>query len=110
VDNTIGGSPQPNGWMENWVDFYRERRLGHQLQLAGDASLNKLGEKLLPNLEHFFQGVEVGARSMNLDGRTDISSVMMAGLPFDPGMDCDAIAGEAERLAWRSVEWKHSSC
>ncbi len=34
VDNTIGATPQPNGWMDNWVDFFRERRLRHQLQLA----------------------------------------------------------------------------
>lgn len=35
VDNTIGATPQPNGWMDNWVDFYRERRIKHQLQLLG---------------------------------------------------------------------------
>lgn len=56
VDNTIGGTPQPNGWMDNWVAFYRERRLRHQLQLAGDSKLSKLGAKLLDNLEVFFEG------------------------------------------------------
>lgn len=56
VENTIGGTPQPNGWMDNWVDFFRERRLRHQLQLAGDATLSQYGEKLLPRLEHFFKG------------------------------------------------------
>lgn len=35
VDNTIGATSQPNGWMDNWVDFYRERRIKHQLQLLG---------------------------------------------------------------------------
>lgn len=35
VDNTIGGTSQPNGWMDNWIEFFRERRLQHQLQLAG---------------------------------------------------------------------------
>lgn len=35
VDNTIGATPQPNGWMDSWVDFYRERRIKHQLQLLG---------------------------------------------------------------------------
>jgi len=24
VDNTIGGTSQPNGWMDNWVDFFRQ--------------------------------------------------------------------------------------
>ena len=33
-DNFCGATPQPNGWMPRWVDFYRERRLGHQLDLA----------------------------------------------------------------------------
>ena len=27
-DNTIGATPQPNGWMDDWVEFYRERRMG----------------------------------------------------------------------------------
>jgi hypothetical protein len=36
VDNTIGATPQPNGWMDSWVDFYRERRIRHQLRLLGE--------------------------------------------------------------------------
>lgn len=35
VDNTIGGTEQPNGWMSSWIDFYRERRLKHMLNLVG---------------------------------------------------------------------------
>jgi fructosamine-3-kinase len=34
VNNTIGESPQPNGWMDDWVEFFRVRRIGHQLKLA----------------------------------------------------------------------------
>ena len=26
VDNTIGGTPQPNGWMDDWVEFFKVRR------------------------------------------------------------------------------------
>jgi fructosamine-3-kinase len=33
-DNTIGSTPQRNGWMNGWVDFWREHRLGFQLELA----------------------------------------------------------------------------
>ena len=33
-DNTIGATAQPNGWCRDWVEFWRERRLGHQLELA----------------------------------------------------------------------------
>eukprot|EP01025_Chloroclados_australasicus_P064795 TRINITY_DN8703_c0_g1_i1.p1 TRINITY_DN8703_c0_g1~~TRINITY_DN8703_c0_g1_i1.p1 ORF type:complete len:334 (-),score=49.49 TRINITY_DN8703_c0_g1_i1:166-1053(-) len=59
VDNMIGGTSQPNGWMDNWVDFFRERRLRHQLKLAGDTNLMRMGEKVMDNLEIFFEGVEV---------------------------------------------------
>lgn len=59
IDNTIGGTSQPNGWMDNWVDFYRERRLQHQLKLTRDPKLQQMGKKLCDNLEHFFQGIDV---------------------------------------------------
>ena len=62
VDNTIGGTPQPNSWMDDWVDFFRERRLRHQLNLAGDARMSELGERLCANLHKLFEGVEASAR------------------------------------------------
>jgi fructosamine-3-kinase len=34
ADNFIGPLPQANGWMDSWTDFYRERRLLPQIQLA----------------------------------------------------------------------------
>ncbi len=50
-DNTIGSTHQPNGWMETWIDFWRERRLGFQLELAArngyGGRLQRLGERLL---------------------------------------------------------------
>jgi len=33
-DNTIGATPQANGWCESWTMFWRERRLAPQLALA----------------------------------------------------------------------------
>jgi len=33
-DNAIGATPQPNGPSDDWVSFWRERRLGFQLGLA----------------------------------------------------------------------------
>jgi fructosamine-3-kinase len=33
-DNTIGATPQPNGWDQDWPRFWRDRRLGFQLGLA----------------------------------------------------------------------------
>lgn len=33
-NNTIGSTPQINTWMDNWVEFFVEQRLGYQFQLA----------------------------------------------------------------------------
>ena len=33
-DNFIGRTPQPNGCLPDWAEFFRERRLRHQLVLA----------------------------------------------------------------------------
>lgn len=38
-DNYIGALPQPNERMDSWIDFYRERRLGFQCQLAREKGL-----------------------------------------------------------------------
>jgi protein-ribulosamine 3-kinase len=39
-DNFIGTTPQPNGWPKNgkadWINFWREHRLGFQLRLAAE--------------------------------------------------------------------------
>ncbi|MEM6453269.1 MAG: fructosamine kinase family protein [Cyanobacteria bacterium P01_D01_bin.105] len=35
-DNTIGSTPQQNKWTEGWVEFWRDRRLGPQFELAHD--------------------------------------------------------------------------
>jgi len=57
-DNTIGSTPQPNAWDEDWVRFLRERRLGFQLDLAASAGhggrLQERGRKLLGCLDVFF--------------------------------------------------------
>ncbi|MFZ2302234.1 MAG: fructosamine kinase family protein [Gallionella sp.] len=61
-DNFIGTTPQPNTWKDSWVDFWREQRLGFQLQLAArnghGGRLQTLGEKLLDVLPAFFAGYE----------------------------------------------------
>lgn len=57
IDNTIGSTPQPNGWMDDWVDFYRERRLRHQALLTGDSEIIKMTDKLCENLDSFFDDI-----------------------------------------------------
>ena len=59
-DNTIGSTPQPNDWSEDWIAFWRERRLGHQLRIAvasgqGGRLLDD-GERLMEKLPAFFAG------------------------------------------------------
>ncbi len=51
-DNHIGATPQPNEPCDDWVSFWRERRLGFQLQLAqkkgvADRGLSRLVEKVI---------------------------------------------------------------
>ncbi|MGI9301920.1 MAG: fructosamine kinase family protein [Gammaproteobacteria bacterium] len=57
-DNTIGSTPQINTWSDNWVDFWRNHRLGYQLELAGrsshQGSLLVKGERLLAEFPPLF--------------------------------------------------------
>ncbi len=57
-DNTIGSTPQPNTWVDDWVSFWRERRLGFQLQLAANngygGSVLRSGEQLSNALPALF--------------------------------------------------------
>jgi len=53
ADNTIGTTPQPNPLTGDWITFWREARLGHQLKLA---QVNLAGaQELLRVLPQFFQ-------------------------------------------------------
>jgi fructosamine-3-kinase len=61
-DNTIGSSPQVNGQYQDWLTFWQQQRLGHQLALAATngyhGRLQTLGEKLCGNLKQFFSGYQ----------------------------------------------------
>ena len=55
-DNHLGATPQPNPWTQDWVEFWRHQRLGHQLDLArrrglSDPTLDRLGDRLLDRLD-----------------------------------------------------------
>lgn len=55
-DNYLGSTPQPNGWRDDWVTFWREHRLGFQLDLArrngyADRRFNDAGDRLSDRLE-----------------------------------------------------------
>ncbi len=59
-DNHIGATEQLNGWYDDWIEFFRERRLKYQLDLAmrnGYASVVQPdGERVLENMDRFFDG------------------------------------------------------
>ena len=62
VTNTCGGTTQPNAWRDDWVEFFLEQRIGHQLRTAGDATLNAEWAKVrqaTDELRSLFEGVEV---------------------------------------------------
>ncbi|MFP4114929.1 MAG: fructosamine kinase family protein [Spirochaetota bacterium] len=55
-DNYIGSTLQPNGWMDSWHDFYRERRVGFQMRLARDKGL--IGERTVADIESILGRLE----------------------------------------------------
>ncbi len=70
-DNTIGLTPQRNQWSNIWADFFREQRLGFQLQLAernGFAGeLQSAGAILMENLDALFRDYEPTASLLHGD-------------------------------------------
>ena len=62
MTNTCGGTTQPNAWRDDWVEFFLEQRIGHQLRTAGDGTLNDEWAKVRKatnDLRSLFEGVEV---------------------------------------------------
>ena len=59
-DNTIGSTPQLNTAGNDWLEFFRDKRLQYQLRLAATkgytGSLQKAGAALLDCMDDFFIG------------------------------------------------------
>lgn len=70
-DNTIGSTPQPNGWCDDWLTFWRRQRLGFQLELAArqghGAALDQPGARLLEALPRLFRGHNPAASLLHGD-------------------------------------------
>ena len=52
IDNTIGATPQPNTWCDNWADFWDKERLGYMLSKCSNAgydqkTIDKLRKKTI---------------------------------------------------------------
>ncbi len=58
IDNTIGSTPQPNAFSDDWIDFWSRQRLGFQFRLAEangfGAGLIDAGQRLAAELPRFF--------------------------------------------------------
>jgi len=88
-DNWIGGSPQPNGWMESWVDFFRERRLLHMNRLLArpGSPVDRMVRQLAAPgaLESFFDDGEEVIRPSLIHGDLWSGNMSIAGATRSPG-------------------------
>ena len=97
VDNTIGGTSQPNPWTKpnsgtkEWIEFFRDHRIGHQLNLAGDSYCSNLWQNdIAPRLHLLFDDLhgDKEIRPSLLHGDLWSGNIGSAdGMPsiFDPG-------------------------
>lgn len=89
-DNTIGATPQINRWDEDWVTFWRDRRLGYQLALArsgGHAGeLAVKGARLMEKLPAFFAGYRPAPSLLHGDLWSGNAAMTAGGEPvvYDP--------------------------
>lgn len=67
VDNTIGGTPQPNAWGDDWISFFRDKRLLHIATLTGDATLQRLAGDVAARLPSLFEGITVSPSLLHGD-------------------------------------------
>lgn len=90
IDNTIGTTPQPNGFLDDWIEFWRKRRLEFQLQLAAangiDSRVIDAGYRLAADLEPLFGDYQPRASLLHGDLWSGNQAADQAGNPviFDP--------------------------
>jgi protein-ribulosamine 3-kinase len=91
-DNTIGRTPQLNGWTDGWAEFLRERRLRPQLELAAHngfgAVLTARGERLLESLPALLAGHVAAASLLHGDlwGGNWLAATSGEPVIFDPAV------------------------
>lgn len=91
-DNFIGGSPQANGWHDQWPRFFAERRLRPQLQWARgkgmDRKVIEQGESLAERLAAFFLDYQPQPSLLHGDLWGGNASALPDGTPviFDPAV------------------------
>jgi fructosamine-3-kinase len=91
-DNTIGRTPQRNSWADDWAEFFRERRLRPQLQLAArnghGEHLSARGERLMEQLPVLLAGHRPAASLLHGDlwGGNWLATTNGEPVVFDPAV------------------------
>jgi fructosamine-3-kinase len=91
-DNWIGSMPQPNGWQHDWIAFWRDQRIGFQLQLAAQngygGALQRDGDMLLARLDALFDGYAPAPSLLHGDLWGGNHGYLADGTPviFDPAL------------------------
>ncbi len=90
IDNTIGSSPQPNTYDQDWVGFWQQQRLGYQLSLARSngfgSELFDTGMRLNQQIGSLFSNYSPGASLLHGDLWNGNQGADSAGNPviYDP--------------------------
>ncbi|MFA6902695.1 MAG: fructosamine kinase family protein [Gallionellaceae bacterium] len=89
-DNTLALTPQHNTWSPDWLSFWREQRLGFQLELAARngfcGNIQKLGEQVMDALPELFAEYSPAASLLHGDLWGGNYGFLADGTPviFDP--------------------------
>ncbi|MEN9203887.1 MAG: fructosamine kinase family protein [Thermostichus sp. DG_1_6_bins_120] len=91
-NNTIGSTPQPNPWTEDWLEFYRQQRLLYQVRLACQQGYRgpwvKQAERLMAELATLFQDYRPAPSLLHGDLWGGNYGALADGAPviFDPAL------------------------
>jgi protein-ribulosamine 3-kinase len=94
ADNFIGASPQRNGWSDDWLEFWRMRRLASQLRMAAanrlPSRLIDRGERLAADCDALFKGHAPRPSLLHGDLWGGNAAALADGTPvvFDPAVYC----------------------
>ena len=89
-DNTLALTPQHNTWSPDWLSFWREQRLGFQLELAARngfrGRVQELGQQVMDALPDLFVGYSPAASLLHGDLWGGNYAFLHDGTPviFDP--------------------------
>ncbi len=119
-DNFIGATPQKNAFVQDWPVFYRDQRLGYQIELARRNGLTLPGaDKLLDNIDLLFDSYRPRPSLLHGDlwsGNVSFLTTSAEPVVFDPACyfgdrECDLAFTEmfggfpAEFYSAYQAEW-----